>query len=178
MGEPLAGRLSAPDGVAFVSVAIGNPAQEVLLLSNAGYGFRSSFEGLYAKNKAGKSMLSVPEGAQAMTLVPVDQPEQTEVACLTTAGQLLVFKLEELPQLPRGKGVKLVQIPGNKFKSGEETLKAVVLLSPGRSLKVFAGNRHLTIKGRDLDAYRGERGKRGGRLPRGFQRVEGLEVID
>ena len=178
MGEPLAGRLSAPDGVASVSVAIGNPAQEVLLLSNAGYGFRSSFEGLYAKNKAGKSMLAVPEGAQAMNLVPVEQAEQTEVACLTTAGQLLVFKLEELPQLPRGKGVKLVQIPGNKFKSGEETLKAVVLLSPGRSLKVFAGSRHLTIKGRDLDAYRGERGKRGGRLPRGFQRVEGLEVID
>ena len=127
---------------------------------------------------SGKSMLAVPEGAQAMNLVPVEQAVQTEVACLTTAGQLLVFKLDELPQLPRGKGVKLVQIPGNKFKSGEETLKAVVLLSPGRSLKVFAGSRHLTIKGRDLDAYRGERGKRGGRLPRGFQRVEGLEVID
>jgi topoisomerase-4 subunit A len=91
---------------------------------------------------------------------------------------LLVFKLEEIPQLPRGKGVKLVQIPGAKFKTGEEVLKAVVLMAAGRSLKVLAGSRHITLKGRDLDAYRGERGKRGGRLPRGFQRVDGLEVVD
>ncbi len=178
MGEPLAGRLSPPDGVPFVSVALGNAAQEVLLMSNAGYGFRASFEGLYAKNKAGKTMLSVGDGAQAMNLVVVDDPTQTEVACLTTGGQLLVFKLEEIPQLPRGKGVKLVQIPGAKFKTGEEVLKAVVLMAAGRSLKVLAGSRHITLKGRDLDAYRGERGKRGGRLPRGFQRVDGLEVVD
>ncbi len=178
MGEPLAGRLSPPDGVPFVSVALGNAAQEVLLMSNAGYGFRSSFEGLYAKNKAGKTMLAVGDGAQAMNLVVVDDPAQTEVACLTTGGQLLVFKLEEIPQLPRGKGVKLVQIPGAKFKTGEEVLKAVVLMAAGRSLKVLAGSRHITLKGRDLDAYRGERGKRGGRLPRGFQRVDGLEVVD
>jgi topoisomerase-4 subunit A len=178
MGEPLAGRLSPPDGVPFVSVALGNAAQEVLLMSNAGYGFRASFEGLYAKNKAGKTMLSVGDGAQAMNLVVIDDSGQTEVACLTTGGQLLVFKLEEIPQLPRGKGVKLVQIPGAKFKTGEEVLKAVVLMAAGRSLKVLAGSRHITLKGRDLDAYRGERGKRGGRLPRGFQRVDGLEVVD
>ncbi len=178
MGDPLAGRLSPPDGVPFVSVAVGNPAQELLVMSNAAYGFRTTFEGLYAKNKAGKSLLSVPDGACAMELVTVDDAAGGDIACLTSSGQLLVFKLEELPLMPRGKGVKLVQITGTKVKSGEEVLKSVVVLAAGRGLKVHAGGRHLSLKPRELDPYRAERGKRGGKLPRGFQRVERLEVID
>jgi topoisomerase-4 subunit A len=178
MGEPLAGRLSPPDGVPFVALAIGNPDQEVIVASEAGYGFRTAFENLYAKNKAGKALLSLPDGARALGVFPLDNPLEDDVVCVTSAGQLLVFKASELPLLPRGKGVKLIQIPTPKVKSGEESLKAVVVLGAGRSLRVSAGSRHITLKPRDLDVYRGERSKRGGRLPRGFQRVDDATVGD
>ena len=178
MGEPLAGRLSAPDGVPFVAVALANPAQEILLSTEAGYGFRTTFEALFAKNKAGKAVLSVPDKAQALGLVIVEDPTQDDIVCLTTAGQLLVFKASELPLMARGKGVKLIQIAAAKLKSREEVLKIVLALPTGRSVKIVAGARHFTLKPRDLDAYRAERGKRGGKLPRGLQRVETLEVID
>ncbi len=178
MGEPLAGRLSAPDGVPFVAVALANPAQEILLSTEAGYGFRTTFEALFAKNKAGKAVLSVPDKAQALGLVIVEDPTQDDIVCLTTAGQLLVFKASELPLMARGKGVKLIQIAAAKLKSREEVLKIILALPTGRSVKIVAGARHFTLKPRDLDAYRAERGKRGGKLPRGLQRVETLEVID
>ena len=178
MGEPLAGRLSAPDGVPFVAVALANPAQEILLSTEAGYGFRTTFEALFAKNKAGKAVLSVPDKAQALGLVIVEDPTQDDIVCLTNAGQLLVFKASELPLMARGKGVKLIQIAAAKLKSREEVLKIILALPTGRSVKIVAGARHFTLKPRDLDAYRAERGKRGGKLPRGLQRVETLEVID
>ena len=80
--------------------------------------------------------------------------------------------------MARGKGVKLIQIAAAKLKSREEVLKIILALPTGRSVKIVAGARHFTLKPRDLDAYRAERGKRGGKLPRGLQRVETLEVID
>ncbi|MSQ66704.1 MAG: DNA topoisomerase IV subunit A [Gammaproteobacteria bacterium] len=178
MGEPLAGRLSAPDGVPFVAVMLANPAQEVLLSTAAGYGFRTTFEALYAKNKAGKAVLSGSEKAPALGLVQLDDPAQDDVVCLTTAGQLLVFKASELPLMPRGKGVRLIQIAAAKLKSQEEALKVVLAVPVGRSVKIVAGARHFTLKPKDLDAYRGARGKRGGKLPRGLQRVETLTVVD
>ena len=178
MGEPLAGRLTPPDGVPFVAVLMGNPEQEVLVASEAGYGFRTVLENLCAKNKAGKSLLSLPDKTRALGIFPLENPLEDDVVCVTSAGHVLVFKAAELPQLPRGKGVKLIQIPGPKLKSGEEVLKAVAVLGAGRSLRVSAGSRHITLKPRDLDAYRGERSKRGSRLPRGFQRVDDASLGD
>ncbi|HMM75735.1 MAG TPA: DNA topoisomerase IV subunit A [Gammaproteobacteria bacterium] len=178
MGEPLAGRLTPPDGVPFVAIAIGNPEQEVLVVSEAGYGFRTTLENLYAKNKAGKALLSLGEGGRALGLYPLEDPARDDVVCVTSAGHLLVFKASELPQMPRGRGVRLIQIPTPKLKSGEEVLKAVVVVAPGRSLRIDAGSRHLSLKPRDLEAYRGERAKRGGKLPRGFQRVDDAGVVD
>jgi len=178
MGEPLAGRLTPPDGVPFVAVAIGNPEQEVLVVSEAGYGFRTAFENLHAKNKAGKALLSLGDGGRALGVFPLEDPVQDDVVCVTSAGHLLVFKLSEVPQMPRGRGVKLIQIPTAKLKSGEEVLKAVAIVAPGRSLRIDAGSRYLNLKPRDLDAYRGERAKRGGKLPRGFQRVDDAGVVD
>ncbi len=178
MGEPLAGRLSPPDGIPFVGVILGSAEQQVLVSSDAGYGFLATLEALNVRNKAGKSLLSVTGGTLAMPPVLVSDLPSDEVACVTTEGHLLVFKLTELPVLPRGKGLKMISIPVAKSKAPAEILRGIVILPAGKSLKLVAGNRFVTLKPKDLEAYRGERAKRGSKLPRGLQRVDGLEAVD
>ena len=178
MGEPLAGRLTPPDGVPFVGLALGLPEQHVVVASDAGYGFVATLESLAVRNKAGKSLLSVPDGARALPLAGLSDPATDDIACVTTSGHLLVFPATELPLLARGKGNRLISIPGAKAREGAELLLGVAALPPGASLKLVAGNRHLTLKPRDLDAYRGERGRRGAKLPRGLQRVDEILALD
>ena len=178
MGEPLAGKLTPPDGVPFVGVVLGSAEQQVVVSSDAGYGFVATLETMNVRNKAGKSLLSVSDSARALPLAMVINPADDEVACVTTAGHLLVFKLSELPLLPRGKGLKMISIPGAKAKQREELVRGIAIVPSGWSLKLVAGNRFVTIRPRDLDAYRGERAKRGNKLPRGLQRVDGLEAVE
>jgi topoisomerase IV subunit A len=178
MGEPLAGRLSPPDGVPFVAVTLANNDQQVVIASDAGYGFVSSIESLIVKNKAGKSVLSVPDGALALAPASVTDPTTDELAVVTNTGHLLVFKLNELPVLARGKGLKLISIPTSKAKNRDEVVRGIAVLPTGWNLKLVAGNRFVTLRWRDLDGYRGERAKRGNKLPRGLQRVDGIEAIE
>ena len=177
-GEPLAGRLTPPDGVAFVGVLVAQPEQAVVLASDAGYGFLASAESLLGKNKAGKAVLSVPTGALMLAPIVSLSPTEDELACVTTAGHLLVFKVSELPLLLRGKGLKMISIPAAKAKAREEFVRGIAVLPAGCSLKIIAGNRFVTFKPRDLDNYRGERAKRGNKLPRGLQRVDGIEAVE
>ncbi|MBI2802150.1 MAG: DNA topoisomerase IV subunit A [Gammaproteobacteria bacterium] len=178
MGEPLAGRLTAPDGVPFVGVVLGNPEHHVILASDAGYGFLATLESLAVKNKAGKAVLNVSSGAVALSPVMCGEPAEVEIACATNTGHLLVFKASELPLLGRGKGLKLINIPTSKSKERSEYVVGVVALAAGAGLKVSAGNRFLVLRARDLDIYRSDRAKRGSKLPRGLQRVDTVEAVD
>lgn len=176
-GEPLTGKLKPPDAARFVGVVIGGLATKVLVASNAGYGFVGRIEDMVTKNRAGKAYLSVSEGAVA--LPPVLLPETEElmhVCALTNLGKLLVFPISELPELPRGKGNKLINVPTPDFKSGEEFLLGVQVVVGTQHLIVHAGQRILRLKRGDLDGYIGERARRGKSLPRGFQRVEAISV--
>jgi topoisomerase IV subunit A len=175
-GEPLTGRLSPPKGAEFVAVLGGEPGQRLLLASDAGYGFVATLEDLYAKPKAGKAVLTLPEGARVLPPIPVADPEQDRLAAITSTGHLLVFPVADLPQLPRGKGNKILGIPAAKVATREEVLCALTVVPPGAGLTIHSGKRHFTLKPADLDAYQGERGRRGNLLPRGFQRVDGVFV--
>ena len=171
-GEPLTGRLRPPEGARFVALAMGAPDAKAVLASSAGYGFIASLGGMVARSRSGKRVLDVPAGAQ--TLMPVAVAEHTLIAAATNLGRLLIFPLAQLPELARGKGNKLLDIPKRAFANGEEALVAVAALSEADRLVVRSGARHLTLRRKDLDAYLGERGRRGRPLPRGFQRVEAL----
>ena len=171
-GEPLTGRFDPPKGAAFVAVMGDPPEVRVLLASDAGYGFVARMEDLIAKPKAGKAVLTLPAGAQVLPPIPVPAGEGLRLAAATTSGHLLVFPLSELPEMPRGKGNKIIAIPA--ARAGEERLAALALVAPGAALAVVSGKRTFTLKPADLDLYAGERGRRGKLLPRGFQRVEGL----
>ena len=175
-GEPLTGRVSPPDGAQFVTVIAGDADKRYLIASDAGYGFVTRLENLYAKNKAGKALLSLPKGARVLPPQPVMDPASDLLAAVTSEGRLLLLPLAELPEMAKGKGNKIIGIPPARVASREEFVVGMVVVPEGGSLTVFSGKRHLTLKSKDLEHYRGERGRRGAKLPRGFQRVDALNT--
>jgi topoisomerase-4 subunit A len=183
-GEPLTGRLKPPEGAGFVGVAMGTADTSVLVASNAGYGFVARLGDLITKNKAGKACLNVSKGGAALgpiTLVPNSNDtagEATYVAAATNTGHLLLFPLSDLPEMNRGKGNKIINVPKAAFVEGSEWVVAVVAYRPSQHLVVYAGQRHHRIRFKDLGHYLGERARRGRKLPRGFQKVDRLTVED
>ncbi len=178
LGEPLSGRLHPPPGAAFRGVLIGEPAQRCLLASDAGYGFFVTLGELHSRNRSGKAALRVGAGTGVLVPAPVpgtDFPGRLQVAAVNTEGRLLVFPAAELPELARGKGNKLFGIVAAKHRTGEDRLVAVAVLEPGQSLRLASGQRVMTLAPGDLREYAGNRGRRGGLLPRGWRKVDGLE---
>lgn len=175
-GEPLSGRLNPPSGATFAGVALGGGRDALLLATSAGHGFVARLEDLVTKNRTGKSVITVPKGASVLPPAEIADVEADLLVAVTSAGRMLVFPVAELPELARGKGNKIVSIPKSAFEAGEEALLSVLALPPGRELVIHAGARYLRMKGADLEPYRGERARRGSRLPRGFQRVDRIEL--
>jgi topoisomerase-4 subunit A len=147
-----------------------------VLASGAGYGFVTRFESFVGRNKSGKQLLTVDAGAGVLRPAQVTDAATDMLVAITTAGQLLAFPLAELPELDKGKGNKLINIPAAKLKDGEEVLAHVASVRQGGELTLFCGQRKLILKWSDLQAYAGARASRGHALPRGFQRVDGVEA--
>tara|TARA_R110002110_G_scaffold6830_1_gene34079 strand:- start:6934 stop:9186 length:2253 start_codon:yes stop_codon:yes gene_type:complete len=176
-GEPVTGRINPPSGATFEGLLLADDSQRFLLASDAGYGFVAQYSDLQGKNRAGKGVLSLPKGGQVLQPVPVPaQDEGAWVAAVSNEGRLLVFPLVDLPQLARGKGNKIMGIPSARVQSREEFLVTVQVITEVQSLVILAGKRHLSLKFSELEHYRGERGRRGNKLPRGFQKVDGMRV--
>lgn len=173
-GEPLTSNLSPPNGALFKSVVMGSHTDQYVMLSDAGYGFICALGDMLTKNKKGKATLSVPKGANALGALRVKNPQQDFIAVVTTAGYLTIYAVSELPELARGKGVKLINIPAKRLKTREEYVLGATTFRKGQHLLVHAGKRYLRMKGQDLEHYMGERGKRGRRLPKGFQAVRAI----
>ncbi|HEY0503450.1 MAG TPA: DNA topoisomerase IV subunit A [Lysobacter sp.] len=173
-GEPLTGRFSPAPGASFQALASGDNDTRFVLASSHGYGFVTRFENLTGRNKAGKAMLSLTPGAKVVQPAPVVDVDQDRIAVVTNVGHLLAFPVGELPELDKGKGNKLIDIP--KAKLGTERVVAVAVVSPGGTLVVKSGARTMSLSFKDLDVYLGARATRGGLLPRGWQKVEGLAV--
>lgn len=175
-GEPLTKWLNPTEGQFFESMAAAIDNQHILIASSAGYGFIAPSQELLVKNKNGKACLRLPEDSSILPPQIVNDIEHDLVACATSAGRLLIFPTKDLPILSKGKGNKLINIPPLQIKQGEDAVVALAVISKGEALVVHAGKRHFTIKGSDIEAYQGERGRRGNRLPRGLQNVSDLSV--
>src|SRR5690606_35700893 len=150
--------------------------QLYLLASDAGYGFVVQGADLKSRNKNGKALLTLPEGGRVLAPLAVTRRETDQVLALSNEGRLLVFPLRDLPQLAKGKGNKILSVPSARVKSREEFVLGLAVLPEGASVVLTAGKRTLTLKPADLEHYRGERGRRGNKLPRGFQKVDALQV--
>ncbi|HKU91227.1 MAG TPA: DNA topoisomerase IV subunit A [Steroidobacteraceae bacterium] len=175
LGEPLSSRLDPPDGAKWRGVMIGEPEDLWLVASDAGYGFTVRLKEAYASKKAGKTLLSLPEGALVLPPAPVPGDDAL-VAVTSEGGKLLVFPVKDVPELPRGKGNKLFDIPSKKFASREDFLTGMAVVPKDKALIVRSGDRKMTIEWKDLKDYRGERAQRGSVLPRGWRTVDVLEV--
>jgi topoisomerase-4 subunit A len=176
-GEPLSGRLKPADGARFCGVMLGDPGQLYLLASDAGYGFVVRQEDMITRNKAGKSVLSVPKGAGVLPPVTVRSLEDDWIVAASTEGYMLVIPLSEVPQLPRGKGNRIINIPAARLKSRDEYVAAMECIQDGEKLTVHAGRKYKTMTAAEVDEFAGERGRRGLKLPRGYRKVDRLEVV-
>ncbi|PBS12147.1 DNA topoisomerase IV subunit A [Lysobacteraceae bacterium NML93-0792] len=173
-GEPLTGRFSPAAGASFQAVVAGEADMRFVVASSHGYGFVTRFENLTGRQKAGKAMLSLSPGSNVLQPAAVRDVETDRLVVVTSAGHLLAFPVTELPELDKGKGNKIIEIP--KAKRGTEQVVAVTVVPPGASLLVRSGARTMTLAFKDLEPYLGPRASRGGLLPRGWQKVDGLAV--
>ena len=108
----------------------------------------------------------------------IENQETDQVAVTAIDGRLLVFAATEMPNLNKGKGVRLINIPQAAFANKREALLSVTVVPEGESVTLHAGKRHLTLKPADIAHYTGDRGKRGNKLPRGLQKVTKVAVAD
>ena len=176
LGEPLSGRLDPPDGATFAGVLIGDPEDRCVLASDAGYGFVVKLEELHSRNRAGKAVLKVPEGSGVVPPCMVPKNDAAVLCAVNTEGKLLVFPVKDLPELPRGKGNKIFGLSSKKVETREELLVGLAIVAPEQNLLVWSGDRKMTLKFSELKEYRGERAQRGAVLPRGWRKVDRLEV--
>ena len=176
-GEPLTGKLNLPAGATIEYLVMASEQQELLMASDAGYGFICKFEDLIARNKAGKALISLPENAKV--LEPKILPNATALLiALTSAGRMLIFPAKDLPVLSKGKGNKIVTIPAANAKDRSELLIKLLLISGQASLEFHSGKRKLTLKPEDLQKFRAERGRKGSTLPRGLHTNIEIVVIE
>jgi len=174
-GEPLSGRLDPPDGAKFAGVMIGEPEELWLLATDAGYGFTARLKDLITDRRAGKTVLSVPENAHVLPPAPVPGADAL-VAAVSSEGKLLAFPVTDVPEMPRGKGNKLYDIPGKKARERSELMVALAVVPPQASLVLHAGETQKVLEWRELQEYRGERAQRGTVLKRGWPRhIQRLE---
>jgi topoisomerase-4 subunit A len=178
-GEPLTSRLSPPPKAVFSHLLMGPAETLILMASDAGYGFLTELGNLFTKNQKGKAMLTLPKGARPLPPITIDTPEAVDTALLcavTNEGRMLLFPLQDLPMLPKGKGNKIIGIPAKRAQAREELVRHLTVLPASASLTVHAGKRHFRLTAGNLQDYTGERGRRGRKLPRGFQNVDRLVV--
>jgi topoisomerase-4 subunit A len=171
----LSGRIDPPEGATFAGVLIGDAEDRWVIASDAGYGFVVRLGELHSRNRAGKAVLKAPEGSGVLAPSPV-LAEDALLCAVSTEGKLLAFPIKDLPELPRGKGNKIFGLSSAKAASREEYMTGVAVVAPSQSLVVRSGERKMTLKFADLKEYRGERAQRGAVLPRGWRKVDRLDV--
>ena len=175
-GEPITGRLNISAGTSIRQVVMGEDEQLWLVGSDAGYGFVCKGSDLLSKNKSGKALVNLPQSSEVMAPSPIADLESNQILAITNQGRMLLFPIKDLPQLSKGKGNKIINIPSAKAKEREEFVSHLMAIPENATLTIYAGKRKLGLKPADLENFRGERGRRGGLLPRGLQRVTRIDI--
>ncbi|GKT11906.1 MAG: topoisomerase IV subunit A [Thiomicrorhabdus sp.] len=169
-GEPLTGRLNPPTGAVFTQVLMGQPEDRVVLASSAGFGFIVKLENLYSKSKAGKTSISVP--SDNVVLQPAKVKDDQWLVVVTSEPRMLVFPVDELPVLAKGKGNKLIQLP-----KGEKVC-AVFAFTPGVKLVLKAGKYEKVFGPTAIEEAFSSRAKKGFPLPRTLKNTTQIRLSE
>ena len=172
----MTGRFNLSTGEMFEQVVMADDETKFLLSSDAGYGFVGTFSDMVSRNKNGKALLTLPPSAKVLRPLEVNNYDESLILAITSEGRMLVFPVKDLPVLSKGKGNKIINIASAKAKAREELVTMLKVILPADVITLHAGKRKLTLKATDVEHYRGERGRRGNKLPRGLQRVDRIEV--
>lgn len=173
-GEPLTGKLTLPPGATVEHMLMEGDDQKLLMASDAGYGFVCTFNDLVARNRAGKALITLPENARVMQPVVIED-ETDMLLAITQAGRMLMFPVSDLPQLSKGKGNKIINIPSAEAAKGEDGVAQLYVLPPQSTLTIHVGKRKIKLRPEELQKVTGERGRRG-TLMRGLQRIDSIEI--
>jgi topoisomerase-4 subunit A len=174
-GEPLTGRFILSPGATYTAVIMAPADQQLLMASDAGYGFITRFEDLVTRNTKGKAILTLPKGAQPLRPIPLETTSGHLLSAVTSEGRMLAFPLDVLPAIAKGKGNKIIQISAKRASERIELLTHLMVVPQEGNLTIIAGKRFFKLTYGNLTQYMGERGRRGKKLPRGFQNVDNLE---
>jgi len=178
MGEPITGRISAESGVSFQGVIIGTDDQSFVISNTSGYGFISEIRNIVSTKKTGKNFIKIPHEAGLIPPILI-KDHHTHLASISSLGRMLVFEINELPNLAKGKGNKIMNIPKPKFLAGEESMSHICLVGKISSMQIHSGKRHMNLKLKDCENYISSRAKRGLMLPQGYRKVDKvIEIID
>jgi topoisomerase-4 subunit A len=177
-GEPLSGRFKPASGAEFKSCLMGRDDDRFLMSSSHGYGYLCKFEDMVTRSKNGKAQISLPKGAQLLPVVAVSDYESGQIVSITSDGYIALLEAKAVPQLARGKGNKIQGIPPKRIKAGEEAVAFITCLVGKQKLVIHSGKKYKTMNLKELDDYRIERGQRGRKLPRGYQNVTAIEVVE
>ncbi|MGL5292051.1 MAG: DNA topoisomerase IV subunit A [Vibrionaceae bacterium] len=175
-GEPVTGKLNLAPNTHICHMTLDDSKAQLLLASDAGYGFVCQYDELLSKNRAGKALLSLPDNAQVMPIQKINDIENDDLLAITNEGRILVFKVKDLPVLAKGKGNKIINIAAARAKERAELLSWLVVIAQGACVTLYSGARKYRLKQSDIESFRGERGRRGAMLSRGFQRITRIEV--
>ncbi|MEX0367931.1 MAG: DNA topoisomerase IV subunit A [Ruegeria sp.] len=170
MGEPLRLMVDLPNEAQIVDILIHKPGRKLLVASDAGNGFVVPEEDVVAQTRTGKQVLNVKGDEQALICKPV---AGDHVAVVSQNGKFLVFPVAELPEMTRGKGVRLQKYNMARGKQGalelDGGLSDVTTFNLEEGLKWSMGGdktRHET----DLSQWLSKRASVGKRPPYGFPR--------
>ncbi|MEL7301969.1 MAG: DNA topoisomerase IV subunit A [Pseudomonadota bacterium] len=161
MGEPLRLMVDLPNEADIVALFIHQPGRKLLVASSAGDGFLVPEDEVVAQTKSGKQALNVRAPARALLCKPVTGDA---VACVGENRKVIVFGLDELPEMGRGKGVRL-----QRYKDGGLSDAITFTLGEGLSWRDPAG-RTRSVERPELDEWIGKRAGSGRMAPRGFPR--------
>ncbi|WP_090220388.1 DNA topoisomerase IV subunit A [Epibacterium ulvae] len=170
MGEPVRLMVDLPNEVEIVDLIIHNPEGKLLVASDVGNGFICAEKDIVAQTKSGKQVLNVKDEERAKICLPV---QGDHVAVVSENGKFLVFSVEELPELGRGKGVRLQKYNMARGKQGALELDgglsdiATFSWEGGISWEMGGGK---TRHEPDMSEWLGKRGSVGKRPPYGFPR--------
>jgi topoisomerase-4 subunit A len=173
-GEPITGKLTLPPGASIEHMLMESDDRKLLMASDAGYGFVCTFNDLVARNRAGKALITLPDNARVMAPLVIEDDSDMLLA-ITAAGRMLMFPVSDLPQLSKGKGNKIINIPSAEAASGQDGLAHLFVLPPQSTLTIHVGKRKIKLRPEELQKVTGERGRRGS-LMRGLQKIDRVEI--